>query len=88
MYGADLRGRQGDFILLWLSFASFYNRINNIAPRFLSEKAASYEQELCEMSAGKKWGEGAAVGGWGVEGRGVGFLGGKEKCQRQCAKQL
>lgn len=45
----DLERRQGDFF-----FFFFYNRINNIAPRFFSAKAASYKQELCEMSAGKR----------------------------------
>lgn len=56
MYGADLEGetRGVYFSLAFSFFFFFYKRINNIAPRFFSEKAASYEQELCEMSAGKK----------------------------------
>lgn len=47
---------RGFYFSLAFFFFFFYNRINNIAPRFFSEKAASYEQELCEMSAGKNEG--------------------------------
>lgn len=56
MYGADLEGETRGFYFSLAFFSFFYNRINNIAPRFFSEKAASCEQELCEMSAGKKGG--------------------------------